>query len=187
MVPLFPTDKIPSLFQYFFSIFPVFLPPANEICEGYVFTGVCLDGACMVAGGACMVGGGGHAWLWGGMHGCQGVCMVAGGCAWLQGAMHGCRGVCMVVGGMHGCGGCAWLQGVCMVVGGCAWLRGACVVAGGHARLRGACVVAGGACIGHDEIRSMSGRYASYWNAFLLSLCFLTEDLIHLANNTQFI
>ena len=31
----------------------------------------------------------------------------------------------------------------------------------------GACLVAGGACIGYDEIRSMSGRYASYWNAFL--------------------
>ena len=30
----------------------------------------------------------------------------------------------------------------------------------------GACVAAGG-CIGYDEIRSMSGRYASYWNAFL--------------------
>ena len=25
----------------------------------------------------------------------------------------------------------------------------------------------GGACVGYDEIRSMSGRYASYWNAFL--------------------
>ena len=24
-----------------------------------------------------------------------------------------------------------------------------------------------GACVGYDEIRSMSGRYASYWNAFL--------------------
>ena len=37
----------------------------------------------------------------------------------------------------------------------------------------GACVVGGGmrghgwACVGYDEIRSMSGRYASYWNAFL--------------------
>ena len=28
-------------------------------------------------------------------------------------------------------------------------------------------MVAGVACIGYDEIRSMSGRYASYWNAFL--------------------
>ena len=36
------------------------------------------------------------------------------------------------------------------------------------------CVVAGGmhgwgVCVGYDEIRSMSGQYASYWNAFLLS------------------
>ena len=37
---------------------------------------------------------------------------------------------------------------------------------------RGACVVApGGGVRGFfDEIRSMSGRYASYWNAFLLIL-----------------
>ena len=28
----------------------------------------------------------------------------------------------------------------------------------------------GGACVGYDEIRSMSGRYASYWNAFLFSV-----------------
>ena len=41
---------------------------------------------------------------------------------------------------------------------------GACVVAGG-------CMVVGGVCVGYDEIRSMSGRYASYWNAFLL--CFV--------------
>ena len=44
----------------------IFLPPANEVCEGYVFTGVCLST-------------GGHAW--------QGSC-VAGG-------MHG-RWACMV-------------------------------------------------------------------------------------------
>ena len=91
------------------------LPPANEVCEGYVFTGVCLStgGACMVAGGACVVapgGGGWHAWLlWGGVCGCS------------QGGMCGCsRGACMVApggacmvaprGGMRGCsqGGCAW-------------------------------------------------------------------------------
>ena len=35
------------------------------------------------------------------------------------------------------------------------------MVAGGHAWLLG------GACLGYDEIQSMSGRYASYWNAFL--------------------
>ena len=46
---------------------------------------------------------------------------------------------------------------------------------GGMHGFRGACVVAGGvhggrgACMGYDEIRSMGGRYASYWNAFLFS------------------
>ena len=65
-------------------------------------------------------------------------------------------------------GGCAWL-----LPGGHAWLPGGtCVVAPG-----GVCVVApgghawllGGGMHGFsDEIRSMSGRYASYWNAFLL-------------------
>ena len=52
----------------------LFLPPANEVCEGYVFTGVCLS-----TGG-------------GGMHGDGGgvVCVVAGGVA------------CVVVGGVHG-------------------------------------------------------------------------------------
>ena len=46
---------------------------------------------------------GGHVWLLGGVHGCQGACMVARGCAWLWGG--------------------AWLQGDgvggCVVVGGC--------------------------------------------------------------------
>ena len=36
------------------------------------------------------------------------------------------------------------------------------MVAEGHAWLRGA-------CIGYNEIWSMSRQYASYWNAFLLS------------------
>ena len=98
----------------------------------------------------------------GGMCGCSGrACMVApgGGHVWL------------LLGGMCGCsqGGRAWLLwgGTCMVAS-----RGACMVAPG-----GACMVApGGVCVvapggGHawffDEIWSMSGRYASYWNAFL--------------------
>ena len=50
------------------------------------------------------------------------------------------------------------------------------MVAGGHA-CPGVCVVVGGACIGYDEIRSMSGRYASYWNAFLLNLIVTLVDL----------
>ena len=94
------------------------LPPKNEVCEGYVFTGVCLSM------------GGWHAWQrQGGMHG-------RGMCAW-QGGMHGgmCgrghawQGAC-VVGGMCGraacmAGGHAW-QGVCVWQGHVWW--GVCVV-----------------------------------------------------------
>ena len=140
------------------------LPPTNEVCEGYVFTGVCLStrggGACVVAPGGMhgCSGGGGHAWL------------LPGVCAWL------------LRGGMHGCS-----QGGCVVA-----PRGACVVAlggmrgffrgGMHGFCWGACVVffPGGACIGYDEIRSMSGRYASYWNAFLYF-----SDLYSKKNNTN--
>ena len=98
------------------------LPPANEVCEGYVFTGVCLS-----TGGVCVVAPGGHAWLlWGGVYGCS------GGHVWL------------LPGGVHGCsGGHAWL-----LPGGHAWLLpgGACMVApGGHAWLLwGVCGCSGG-------------------------------------------
>ena len=96
---------------------------------------------------------------------------------------------------MRGCfGGRAWLLGgACMVaLGGdmCGCSRGACVVAPrGHAWLLlggmhgccwgGMCGCSGGMCgIRRDtEIRSMSGRYASYWNAFLLVYYFL--QIIH--------
>ena len=88
------------------------------------------------------------------MHGCQGG-------VWLRGGVHAWLGVCLVVGDVHGCRGHVWLQGAYMVVGGHAWLPGE------HAWLWGACVVARG-CIGYDEIWSMNGWYASYWNAFLL-------------------
>ena len=85
------------------------LPPANEVCEGYVFTGVCHSvhrvGHVWLPGGACVVAPRGHAWLLpGGMRGCSGgACMVA-------------------LGGMPGCsGGCVWFY-----LGGHAWfyLRG---------------------------------------------------------------
>ena len=74
--------------------FIVILLPANEVCEGYVFTGVCLS-----TGGVC-------AWLQGGVHG-------YGGVAWLQQGMHGGGGHAWLWGGMHGCGvGMrAWWQG----------------------------------------------------------------------------
>ena len=57
------------------------LPSANQVCEGYVFTGVCLStggGMHGCSGGACMVALGGCAWL------LQGACVVApGGRVWL--------------------------------------------------------------------------------------------------------
>ena len=134
----------------------IFTTHKRSLGQGNIFTPVCHSvhrGACVVA-----PGGGGHAWLLlGGMCGCSrgcgcsqgrrwhvwlllGVCMVA------PGAWH----VWMLPGGMHGC---SW--------GGRAWLLpgGACMVAlgGVHGIRRDA------------EIRSMSGWYASYWNAFLFT------------------
>ena len=74
--------------------------------------------------------------------------------------MPGGRGVwaCMVVGGMHSGGGMCGGGGACVV----AW--GTCMVAQSHA-----CMVAGGGCMRYNEIWSMSGQYASYWNAFLFT------------------
>ena len=76
----------------------VFLPPANEVCEGYVCTPVCWSicsqgehawqGACMAGEGVCMAGG-----MW------QGAC-VAGEGACMAGGMHG-WGMCGGEGGMH--------------------------------------------------------------------------------------
>ena len=129
--------------------FQQLLPPANEVCEGYVFTDVCLStrggvrgcsGACMVAlggiqgcsrgvcmvfsggWGLCMVAPRGHAWLLPG----EGVCMVAlGGCVWL---LWGCAwffrgGMCGFFGGGHAWffpGGCAWF----FLGGMCGFFRG---------------------------------------------------------------
>ena len=98
------------------------LPPANEVCEGYVFTGVCLSTGGVHGRGRGMHGRGHACWGMhvGGMHGrgsgMVGACMVGGMCgegsAW-QGDMHG-RGTCMA-GGMHGVG--AFVVGVRMVGG----------------------------------------------------------------------
>ena len=96
----------------------------------------------------------------GGMHGCSqgggGACMVA------PEGVHGCSGgACMVApggacffqGDMHGF---FWGRHAWLLPGGCVWL-----LPGG---MRG---FFRGACVGYDEIGSMSGRYASYWHAFL--------------------
>ena len=77
------------------------LPPANEVCEGYVFTGVCLS----------TLGGGMHGFIWGG------VWFYLGGMhGFIQGGMHGfIWGACMVLFGGH-----AWfyLAGMCGFSGG---------------------------------------------------------------------
>ena len=91
------------------------------------------QGACVVAGG-CVVGG--HAWLWWGVRGCGGACVVVGVVCMVVGGMRGCWGCAWLPGGMHGCRGHVWLWGVCMVAGGHVWLLGggtcgwgACMVA----------------------------------------------------------
>ena len=98
---------------------------------------------------------GGRAWL------LRGACVVAPrGCAWLfLGGVHG-----FSWGGMSG-----FFWGACVV-----FSRGHVWSLGGHAWFFGghAWFFPGWACVVHgDEIRSMNRWYASYWNAFLLSLC----------------
>ena len=92
----------------------------------------------------------------------RGTCMVGGG---VHDGRHAWQGVCD--GGVCG-GGHAWQQGYAWQRGyawqGCMHGRGVCI-AGGHA---------GHACppSRYYEIRSMSGRYASYWNAFFFLFLF---------------
>ena len=54
----------------------------------------------------------------------------------------------------------------------CGFIRGACVVLfGGHAWFYSGGMHGFFSFFGYNEIRSMSGRYASYWNASLLKWC----------------
>ena len=124
----------------------------------------CLGGCAWLLGGHLWLLPGGHVWLLGG------ACMVAlGRCVVAPGGMHGCSG-----GGMHGCSGGGQ---------GCAWF----FQGGMRGFSWGACMVfSGGVCIGYDEIRSMSGRYTSYWNAFLLYLVFtVTCYMSHFKLNSK--
>ena len=81
---------------------------------------------------------------------------------------------------MRGKGGQAWLVGVCgeggacMVKGACmgdVLGKGGCVVKGGMRGKRGLCMVCTNPHPSTRYGRSMRGRYASYWNAFLFSIC----------------
>ena len=122
----------------------------------------------LLTGGACVVLFGGHVWFYsGGMCGfIWGVCMVLFGGACV--VLFGGRGhAWFFPGGMHG-----FIRGgVCgFIWGGCAWfyLGGMCgFIQGGHAWFYSGGVHGFSSFFGYNEIRSMSGRYASYWNAFL--------------------
>ena len=105
---------------------------------------------------------------------CQSFCLhggVSGRGACVAGGMHaGAGGMHGGAGGMHGRG--VW-HGVCMA-GGHAWW-GMCMAGGMHGRAHawqgamhggGACVAGGGMCGRRDG--HCSGKYVSYWNAFLL-------------------
>ena len=137
-----------------------FLPPANEVCEGYVFTGVCLST-------------GEHAWLlWGvGVCGCSGgggMCGCSWGACVAKGGMHGEGGTCMAKGGMHGERG-AWQRGACVAKGGVCgkgghvWQRGcAWLLPGWHAwlLLGGVHGCSGGACMVKWGMRGKKGGCA---------------------------
>ena len=93
--------------------------------------------------------------LFGGIH-----CFIQGACVVLFGGVHGfIRGACVVLFGGH-----AWFySGGCMVLFGGVWFYSGGVwfyLGGMHGFF---------SFFGYNEIRSMSGRYTSYWNAFLLS------------------
>ena len=136
------TDQFPFLIQILINFnlrgqkrSLTFLPPANVVCEGYIFTGVCHS--VNRGGGVHGFIWGEHAWFYlGVVRGfIWGACMVLfGGRAWFySGGVHG-----FIWGGMRG-----FIWG------------------GMHGFF---------SFFGYNEIRSMSGRYASYWNAFLYIL-----------------
>ena len=164
------------------SLFDLFLPPANEVCEGYVFTGVCLSTGGDVrdcSGGACMVALGGHVWLLRGGHPwlfLGGACVVApGGCvvalgghAWLLPGGH----AWLLRGGVRGCSG-----------GGCAWL------------FLGGCMVARGECMGYDEIwrygqwaggTHPTGMHSCYLNWFVWFIFFRFKNLYIVTSSLKF-
>ena len=162
------------------------LPPANEVCEGYVFTGVCLSTRGGVhhliqRGGVhgFIWWGGMHGFIWGGMRGfIWGACMVLfrgaymvlfGGCVWFYlGGMHG-----FIQGGMHG-----FIWG-CMVLFGGAWFY-----AGGmHSFIGRACVVLFGGHVwfylgGHAWFHL--GGHAWFFQFFRIQWDTVNERAVHI-------
>ena len=141
------------------------LPPANEVWGKVIFLHqfviLFTGGACVVAPGrgACVVAPGGHVWL----H--QGACVVLfGGHAWFY------LGVRGFIWGVNG-----FIWGACMVLfggGGHAWFY-----SGGYAWFYLGGMRGFFSFFGYNEIRSMSRRYASYWNAFLYRVFSPKDDI----------
>ena len=128
----------------------MFLPPANVVCEGYVFTHAChsvhmggMRGCLGGQGVSCMVAPGGHAWL------------LLGGHAWL---LRG--GACVVA-----------LRGVWLLRGRHAWL-----LCGGAWLLWGACVVAPGGECAWDMTRY--GDTVNEWAVRILLECILVSFFV---------
>ena len=134
-----------------------------------------LGGHAWFYSGVCMVLFGGHVWFY------LGACVVLfGGCAWFY-----LSGACVVLfGGMHG-----FIWGACMVLfggmHGFIWGHAWFYSGGMHGFIRGVHgFIWGGGMHGffsffrYNEIRSMSGQYISYWNAFLLAFNSVTRKTI---------
>ena len=100
--PIFSTVLYQLRIQDFRRGANLLLPPANKVCEGYVFTGVCLSPGGRAWQGMCMAGGmcgGGHAWQ-GGMRD-RGACVVGGACVPRMPPSADTTGYCQWAGGTH--------------------------------------------------------------------------------------
>ena len=136
----------------FWNFHNIFTARKRSLGQGYIFTPVChsvhREDVHGCSRGACMVAPEGCAWFY------------LGVCAWFYLGVYGFSG------GMHG-----FIWGACMVLfGEASWFY----FGGMHGFIQGACMVLFGGSMhgffsffGYNEIRSMSGWYASYWNAFL--------------------
>ena len=106
---------------------------------------------------------GGHVWLLpGGAWGVACMVLLVGVRGFIWGGVWFYSGVCVVLFGGDMCG---FIWGTCVVL----------FVGGMHGFIQGGIhgFIWRGMCgffsfFGYNDIRSMSGRYASYWNAFLL-------------------
>ena len=152
----------------------LFVPPATKLGQGNVFTGVCdsVNRGCLLPGG-CLLRGCLVRWGW---------CLLPRG-----GACSG--GWCL----FRGCllsGGGVCSQGVSALGGGVC--SGGCLLSGGWCLLPGVSAPGGGAWWRPPRDGHCCGRYASYWNAFLLHFTFKVQrqtsrEIMMLQNVFQFL